>query len=407
MPITLNCPKCRKPFRVRDESVGMRVKCPTCAAVLQVPPTLSSTSMDGSPSASSDLLTPAPIARSATPPPQQVAPNRESVLTGLPGSASTSGPPSLPIRREPEDEPVHRMAPATTLPPIPNTRRPASKQPPVPRPQRQSDEQVEQIVEDAAGFSSVRGGLRWIQIGLFFSMIYAFYQFGLAIYAFKEHGDLPKMIGNPPPGLLEIKKINLFVELEIFTEVGSGVLLFFFGMIGLLKCMRIPDTAGTRGLVSGTFLLALLSFVGFLIICLPDLRRLFEIPELPIEVVAPVTEYRFYLPALVIVWYVLFLGQTGAVLRSGKVLTDAAFSALLIVVVVVGTRIGDNYYPLTMASNKATDEKMLETYLIETGIFALVTALIAFRLMTLSGVVRKVIWRWKEENAATLAAAAE
>ena len=41
MPITLNCPKCHKPFRVRDESIGGRVRCPSCGSVLQVPAALS------------------------------------------------------------------------------------------------------------------------------------------------------------------------------------------------------------------------------------------------------------------------------------------------------------------------------------------------------------------------------
>ena len=47
MPITLNCPKCHKPFRVRDESIGGRVRCPSCGAVLQVPATLSPASNFG------------------------------------------------------------------------------------------------------------------------------------------------------------------------------------------------------------------------------------------------------------------------------------------------------------------------------------------------------------------------
>src|SRR5436190_142265 len=47
MPITLNCPKCHKPFRVRDESIGGRVRCPSCGAVLQVPAALSPASHFG------------------------------------------------------------------------------------------------------------------------------------------------------------------------------------------------------------------------------------------------------------------------------------------------------------------------------------------------------------------------
>ena len=41
MPITLNCPSCHKPFRVRDESIGGKVRCPSCGSVLQVPAALS------------------------------------------------------------------------------------------------------------------------------------------------------------------------------------------------------------------------------------------------------------------------------------------------------------------------------------------------------------------------------
>ena len=47
MPITLNCPKCHKPFRVRDESIGGRVRCPSCGSVLQVPGALAPASHFG------------------------------------------------------------------------------------------------------------------------------------------------------------------------------------------------------------------------------------------------------------------------------------------------------------------------------------------------------------------------
>jgi len=402
MPITLNCPKCRKPFRVRDESVGMRVKCPTCGAVLQVPATLAPTSMEGPPGEADAPRNPTPPAANPIP--------RESVFTGLPGASSTSGPPSLPqnnpMHRDEEDEP-RRASTSGPLPPIPNTRRPAAKkQAPATRP-GPDNEQVEQIIEDAAGWSSVRGGLRWIQIGLFFSMIYALYLFGIAIYAFREYNEIPKNIDNPPPGLLEIKKANLLQELEIFTKVGSGVLLFLFAMIGLLKCIRVPASARTRGLVSGTFLFALISFAGFLISCRPDINRLFEIPELPADVVSYTKQYFIYFPVLTIIWFVLFLGQSGAVLRSGKVLTDAAYSVLLIVLFHIGTNVADNYYPLTSASRKMKEEMEVQVFVTQAGIFTLLTVLIALRLMSLSGVVRGVIRRWKEENAAVLDAAAE
>src|SRR5258708_6352029 len=65
MPITLNCPKCHKPFRVRDESIGGRVRCPSCGSVLQVPSALSPASNFGDapkPDAASAAGTHRPVA---------------------------------------------------------------------------------------------------------------------------------------------------------------------------------------------------------------------------------------------------------------------------------------------------------------------------------------------------------
>ena len=74
MPITLNCPKCHKPFRVRDESIGGRVRCPSCGAVLQVPATLLPASNFGDGSAGESTG------------PTQERPVAEDVAAGVKGS---------------------------------------------------------------------------------------------------------------------------------------------------------------------------------------------------------------------------------------------------------------------------------------------------------------------------------
>ena len=37
MPISLSCPECAKPLRVKDESAGKKIRCPSCETIILVP----------------------------------------------------------------------------------------------------------------------------------------------------------------------------------------------------------------------------------------------------------------------------------------------------------------------------------------------------------------------------------
>src|SRR5438093_1411668 len=132
MPITLNCPKCHKPFRVRDESIGGRVRCPSCGAVLQVPAALSPAShfgtgddLPGGPPGAGSLDR--PVAEDVTGKSTGTTKDamlggpgrREDVVDlGPPGGSSLPAPPSIKAR-----------APAP-IQPLPPARAPAPPPPP-------------------------------------------------------------------------------------------------------------------------------------------------------------------------------------------------------------------------------------------------------------------------------------
>jgi hypothetical protein len=89
-----------------------------------------------------------------------------------------------------------------------------------------------------------------------------------------------------------------------------------------------------------------------------------------------------------------------------------------VVILVLGVRIADNFYPLSTRSVEVLqkmprDERMelevkeVETYMIQSAYLAILTVLIASRLVSLSGAVRSAIRRWREENQAALGSASE
>ena len=141
MPITLNCPKCHKPFRVRDESIGGRVRCPSCGAVLQVPCPVSGLPLRGRPAAGGRAGTPGPASRwprttrSGRPGGVGSAPS-DLLMGGRP--ARRGGGPEPAGRRRPAGPPSIRCpgavrpapAPAPARPPaLPPNRRPRSGSP--------------------------------------------------------------------------------------------------------------------------------------------------------------------------------------------------------------------------------------------------------------------------------------
>jgi hypothetical protein len=178
-------------------------------------------------------------------------------------------------------------------------------------------------------------------------------------------------------------------------------------LIGLLKCLRVPDSARTHGVVGGTILLTLLSFAGFAVTSLPLLRELFEMPQIPKEVYVYTERTIVYLALLCLVWFIVFLAQASQPLGSGKVLGETALSAFLIVAVVLGVKIVNDYYPLNSTSPKWNREKADETHVVETALYGIIWLLIAYSLMSVAGAVRRAINRWMEDNQDTLGLATE
>ena len=174
MPLTLNCPKCSKAFRVRDEAIGQRVRCPTCQAIVQVPGAIAPASM-------ADL----PVLRHLpeTPPARPFAPVTHTNLPQLrPGTPMTaqereesifgsspqvrhdaSAPPSLIVRDAAGRAPGALMGDA----PMPADPAPPRK---TPRPKRERPRADSTVPADwraaYGGISMARFGLVLVILGM-------------------------------------------------------------------------------------------------------------------------------------------------------------------------------------------------------------------------------------------------
>jgi hypothetical protein len=290
---------------------------------------------------------------------------------------------------------------------MPSTRRPARPQP-SPKNRPAPTEDSEHLVEDAAGWSKVRSGLRLVQLGLVLGLLYPLCHLGVVAYTVWTYGKAPDRLVKPPLGLLEVKGLSLFAELQIFAWLVGAALSFVFCAIGLIKCLRVPNAARTNGIVGGTLFFGLLCAVGILITSVADLRKLdlFDVPDLPSEVLMFGERSLPYLALLTISWFAIFMAQSAQPLRSSKVLTDIAFSVLLLVLLRVGVIITDYYYPLTLSAPKLPKDKLDELSVTDAAVWAILTALTALRIASIAGVVRRAIRRWMEDNENALAGAA-
>src|SRR5262245_37986259 len=115
MPITLNCPKCHKPFRVRDESIGGRVRCPSCGAVLQVPAALSPASNFDEPPKSESSDSVRPVAEEVQGGGHLGTIHEISMGGQRPGAVDLGPPPGAPL----PGPPSIKMQPAYQPPPPP------------------------------------------------------------------------------------------------------------------------------------------------------------------------------------------------------------------------------------------------------------------------------------------------
>jgi hypothetical protein len=177
--------------------------------------------------------------------------------------------------------------------------------------------------------------------------------------------------------------------------------------------------------VFGTLLFLWLSVAGFMVVNIEILRKYVELAPIPKEVthVAQLTFGRAgepaahprvfkpdrveqvnlwtgfpFLPAMTVVWFLVFLMQTSIPLRSSKLAVDIAYSALLVVVFLLGIDVVNDYYPLKTSSPNIPKEDRELVYVIDKAIFTVTALLIALRLMGIAGIVRRSIRRWLDNN---------
>ena len=425
MPIKLNCPKCRKPFRVRDESAGMRVKCPTCGAVLLVP---------ANPSPSSFLpeshagTSPASAATKAETGHQTAPEEPDSLLDDLPPPSPTSGPPSLgptqSMRKHDRDidervsreESRARTGASENFPPIPTSRRVGSTKPIAAQTSR-PHVNLESIVEETEGWRKVRKGLRWVQLGFLLASLPAIGHFALAAFCLKEHDKIPDnfaMVGVTTPdgkdsfdlvtqkGLLEKKNLTLWKEMEVVYLFGIPIIAYLLILIGLAGCVKIPASAHTRGVAGGTLFLTFVAFAAFAVYTACILSPIFGGPSLPREVKHISWTVFIFIGLLAIGWLYIYLGQAGYPLHSTQTLRDTAFSILLFVVLIAGVLIANDFYPLLMSSSKVNLDHAVEVYLIQAGVFLVISMLFVLRTTSIIGLIRKASRRWIEDNKVTI-----
>jgi predicted Zn finger-like uncharacterized protein len=345
MPITLNCPKCHKPFRVRDESIGGRVRCPSCGSVLQVPGNLSPASHFGDESRV-EGGGPRPVAEDvpaggSRPGAAPAARGDGAVDMNPPPAANMSGPPSIRAQA-----PVPARPPIT-LPPAPKRIEPA-------RPS------VRLPAGDDAGWGRVHGGLGMIRWALFLCALVFIAAAGHGVWIVLDTDNALKL----GPGFLGKEDWPRWKELVVAYTAGplalAAVLLFF----GRLRCCRAPAEAHARGLAFGTFFFTLVGLLGiglFIAMAGFHVEKDLNLPEVlraqrgDFEflgsnfkpTVAELTVLFAAIPAALLadVLTLLFVGQIGWPLNRPQLLKGVAGLFVYVAVVPAGILIGHLFYP--------------------------------------------------------------
>jgi len=335
----------------------------------------------------------------------------------LPEPGPTAGPPSLPMQAAGRgqgdlDFGGSRRAPNSPAPiPVTTTRKPATVKPKAAAKTRApSGEEPESIVESAAGWKKVRAGLFWARLGIFLALLPAGAYFGVAIYCFQESGDFPKNVRMK--GYLD-KGLSLWQEIQLAAVFGGGLLGYLLVMLGRKGCTRVPSVAKTKGMASGTLFLTFLAFLSFAAYGFVTVSPIFldkkPIPAEYYPLIEKISWMSFiYVGLLAEAWFLLFCGQAGIALNNQRIVREIAVTGFMIVGTIIGVLIANEFYPLTLnpLSPKYNADKELETYLIQAGIYFLVSVLFVFRSMSIIGMLRRSIRNWFEDNQQALAGAA-
>jgi predicted Zn finger-like uncharacterized protein len=328
MPITLNCPKCHKPFRVRDESIGGRVRCPSCGSVLQVPAALSPASGFGDATAEAGENTPRPVAEDVPASSHHGAPHGVAVapssVPGLP--VQLPGPPSIKM---------------PGVPPASQSRPSVPVMLPTSTPKRATAPIGPTSPEEVA-WLRVRGGLGMIRCAMFLLILLILAGVGHCVWImfdFDRAMDLNKSI-------LHREGWPLWKEVAAAYTVALAVPAALLLLFGRLKCGRAPAESHARGLALAATFFTLVGLAGgaaFAALTYFHLGDKVKLPE-QTRLVALVAA----VPSAVLadVFTLLYIGQIGwSVGRPRLQLGVAGFFAYA-AILPAGVLIGMQFYPV-------------------------------------------------------------
>lgn len=359
MPITLNCPKCHKPFRVRDESIGGRVRCPSCGSVLQVPSALAPASHfgddprpeGGSASGTKPLAEDYPIGASRMG-------SLDEPLRGGPGAVDLNPPAGAPM-----------PGPPSIRAPVPEPQRPARQtapQPPAPQRPAQGPTRAPIRLPGAADptWAGVAGGLGMIRTALWLCVLVFV---GLAGHVAWTVFD-PDGAMKGGPGFLGKEGWPRWKELMVAYTAGPLVPAALLLLVGRMRLGRAPAEAQARGLALGAAfftvlgLLALAAFVALAFFGLGDKVNLPALLRDTREVwlfglssrlsVLELTALLTAIPSAILadVLTLMFIGQIGWPVGRPRLQKAAASVFGYVVVFTAAVLIGHLYYPALYAA---------------------------------------------------------
>ncbi len=343
MPITLNCPKCHKPFRVRDESIGGRVRCPSCGAVLQVPSALSPASHfgdeprpEGGSAAGTRMAEDYPVGMSRMGGAGDVlmgaAAREGAVDLNPPSGAPMSGPPSI-------RNPVAGMPPPAPMPP---PSRPPAPQPPAPQrvePPKRVPIQLPGSVDPAWG--AVRGGLGMIRWALWLCALAVLCLIGQGAWAILD----PDHAMKSGPGFLGKEEWPRWKEVMAAYSAVTLVPAVLLLLVGRLRCGGAPGEAHARSLALGAAFFTVVGLAGgalYVGMTDFDLGNKLHIPP----VARPVALFAAIPSAILAdVLTLMFVGKIGWPVRRPGLQVSAAGVFVYAGLLVAGVFIGHQFYP--------------------------------------------------------------
>jgi len=371
MPIVMTCESCGKQFRARDESAGKRVKCPYCAAPMEVP--LSGGGGAGNVPTGGGLAggTPLPGGVEAGSPWVGLASSRESVSETTPSSSVKPGdwggtvapappgpmtggafaaPAGAPPTGMPGPAGLGREAGAAPLragsgltasdfadPPRAGI---APPPPPAAAPVRSQKHRpgYGRWRKTQAGLTAVLVGLFWLTIpGLVELGKQAYVRAGNALPEGTGWITIPGYINDPVPGAIEMSKQKQLDILLYGLPVLLGCLFLGFGR---LTCGAVPGEVGARGMfaLSGLFALlggsALLAAGGAYVLFLEQEARLLLTAAL-------------LLGGLAEVWSLIAVSTVSAHLGQGRAARAAGLLVLIAGLWIAWVLFGQSYYAQT------------------------------------------------------------